>query len=171
MTASGAPLRGVLHFHSETGTEGGYWAFQDERHIAPNTTRFACTKCGAYWDKTDDPVGPNAESHPEGEDNGFGNPFCAPNAHDFQLVSPEDWSYEGLHVLKDGDELTVYDKDDPAKVAWSGTIKLRQFDLFTEHASGMWIHADQEGMPRDEWAALFFAQCPATLVPSPDPQH
>lgn len=26
-------LKGVLHFHSETGTEGGYWAFQDERFI------------------------------------------------------------------------------------------------------------------------------------------
>lgn len=26
-------LKGVLHFHSETGTEGGCWAFQDEQHI------------------------------------------------------------------------------------------------------------------------------------------
>ena len=26
-------LRGVLEFYSETGTEGGYWAFQDEKFI------------------------------------------------------------------------------------------------------------------------------------------
>jgi len=26
-------LEGVLTFHSETGTEGGYWAFQDSRYI------------------------------------------------------------------------------------------------------------------------------------------
>ncbi len=26
-------LHGVCYFHSETGTEGGYWAFQDENFI------------------------------------------------------------------------------------------------------------------------------------------
>lgn len=26
-------LEGVCHFWSETGTEGGYWAFQDKKHI------------------------------------------------------------------------------------------------------------------------------------------
>ena len=26
-------IRGTLHLWSETGTEGGYWALQDERHI------------------------------------------------------------------------------------------------------------------------------------------
>lgn len=111
-----AQMRGVLHFHSETGTEGGYWAFQDERHITPNLTRFSCKKCGAYWDKGHDPVGPTAETHPEGESCGWGEPYCAPGAHDFQLVSPEDWSYEGLHVLENGDKLTIFDKDDPTKV-------------------------------------------------------
>lgn len=29
-------LRGLIHFYSETGTEGGHWAFQDEQHIRPN---------------------------------------------------------------------------------------------------------------------------------------
>lgn len=27
--------QGVLDFHSETGTEGGYWAFMDQRFITP----------------------------------------------------------------------------------------------------------------------------------------
>lgn len=27
------PIEGVLDFHFETGTEGGYWAFQDKRFI------------------------------------------------------------------------------------------------------------------------------------------
>src|SRR5579862_9152972 len=34
------PLRGVLHFYSETGTEGGYWAFQDERFIRKDPTGY-----------------------------------------------------------------------------------------------------------------------------------
>lgn len=30
-------IRGVLHLWSETGTEGGHWALQDERFITPAT--------------------------------------------------------------------------------------------------------------------------------------
>ncbi len=165
-----ATLQGFLHFYSETGTEGGYWAFQDARHITPNVTRFSCAKCSAYWDKGHDPVGPTAESHPEGESCGWGEPYCAPDAHDFRLVSPEDWSYEGLHVLRDGDVLTVYDKADRTKIVWSGTIRLREHPLFTEHAFGMWIHADQEGVGREQWAEWFCNQLPASLTPAPEPK-
>ena len=28
-------MTGVLHFHSETGTEGGHWAFQEDNFIRP----------------------------------------------------------------------------------------------------------------------------------------
>lgn len=34
------PLKGVLFFHSETGTEGGYWALQDECHISYVPARY-----------------------------------------------------------------------------------------------------------------------------------
>ena len=30
-------IRGTLHLYSETGTEGGYWAIQDEKFIDPPT--------------------------------------------------------------------------------------------------------------------------------------
>jgi len=30
-------IHGKLHLHSETGTEGGWWAIQDERFIQPPT--------------------------------------------------------------------------------------------------------------------------------------
>ena len=33
-------LEGILHLHSETGTEGGYWAFQDSKFISIKTTRY-----------------------------------------------------------------------------------------------------------------------------------
>lgn len=74
------------------------------------------------------------------------------------------WNYEGLHILKDGDQLTIYSKDDPNKIVWSGTIKLRQYPLFTEDAFGMWIHADQEGVDRKTWAKWFFEEYPAKLI-------
>lgn len=111
-------LAGFLLFWSETGTEGGYWAFQDKRYI------FSSTKDWPH----------------------------------------ERWSYDGLHVLEDGDTLIIYSKEDPAKVIWTGTIKLKLHQLFTEHARGMWIHADQEGIDRETWSKWFFDKYPAKLV-------
>jgi len=172
MTESRPSIRGVLHLWSETGTEGGYWALQDQRFITPNTTRFSCQTCGAYWDKAERPSGPVADEHVGDRHgtNSFGLPFCPPGTHDFRLICPEDWSYEGLHVLKDGDELTVYSKDDPSVTVWSGTIRLKQHPLFTEDASGFWLHADQEGVSREQWAEWFFQGHPATLRPAPEPK-
>lgn len=156
-------LRGVLHLWSETGTEGGYWAFQDERFISKNTTRFACAKCHIYWDKSSHPDGPSADALGEAR-------FCTPGAHDFRPVSDESWSYEGLHVLAPGDELTVYAKDGVA-IVWEGVIRLKQHDLFTEHAGGMWIHADQEGIDRDTWAKWFFEGHPAKVIRAKRPDR
>lgn len=107
------PLRGVCHFHSETGTEGGYWAFQESNHISPD---------GKHW------------------------------------------SYDGLHVLKDGDLLTIFSAEDPTLVVWTGVILLQPYRLFTEHVFNFWIHADQEGVARETWARYFLDQHPATLV-------
>lgn len=113
-----SPLEGVCHFHSETGTEGGLWSFQDSRFISPGGS----------------------------------------------------WSYEGLHVLCDGDHLTIFSPDNPQQVVWSGTISLREHPLFAEHTSGFWIHADQDGVARDTWAEYFFKNYPAKLVPAPEPK-
>ena len=41
-------LEGILHFHSETGTEGGYWAFQDSKYIQENVPKGYCSDCGIY---------------------------------------------------------------------------------------------------------------------------
>ena len=117
-------LRGVLHFWSETGTEGGYWAFQDEQFISPPTKD---------WPH-------------------------------------ERWSYDGLHVLKNGDKLTIYSKENKTKIVWAGAIKLKEYRLFTESASGMWIHADQEGIERKIWAGWFFEQYPAAFEKDAKPQ-
>lgn len=158
------PLSGVLTFHSETGTEGGYWAFQDEKFITKNTSRFSCKKCGLYWDKTretEQDVLKKAERF-------GGSPdlkFCDASAHEFVLACSENWSYEGLHILKDGDELTIFSKD-CSSVVWSGKIELTTFSLFTEHVSGLWIHADQKDVPRHIWGMWFFEEYPAFLRPA-----
>jgi len=106
-------LNGVAFFWSETGTEGGHWAFQDGQHP---------------------PLG-------------------------------QQFSYEGLHVLHDGDYLTIYDKADPQKIVWEGKIALDSLALFTETTTdGLWIHADQQGVDRKTWEKFFLEEYPAKLV-------
>jgi len=112
-----AILEGVCTFHSETGTEGGHWAFQDSRHI-----------------------------------------------------HGEHWSYEGLHILKDGDFLTIYSRFywiffRRKVVKWTGKISLLYYPVFTESVNGMWIHAGQEGVDRETWAKYFLYEFPAKLTP------
>lgn len=116
--ASKKTLRGVCHLHSETGTEGGYWAFQDKRHIKKVNGR-------------------------------------------------ESWSYDGLHILNDGDKLTIYDKKDTSRIVWAGIIGLKLYPVFTQSAFNFWIHADQIGTPREIWARWFLDEYPAKLVKAP----
>lgn len=115
-------LTGVCFFFSETGTEGGYWAFQDSKYISPSESD----------------------------------------------SSRASWSYKGTHILKNGDLLTVYDKDEPNRIIWSGIITLREYGLFQEHVFNCWIHADQEGIDRETWAVYFFTEHPAKLIPAPE---
>ena len=109
-------LHGVTFFWSETGTEGGHWAFQDSKYITQHPT--------------------------------LGTQF----------------GYEGLHVLHEGDYLTIYDKTDSKKVMWEGKIELSLLPLFQEDAFGCWIHNDQRGISRADWAKMFMEQHPAKLV-------
>lgn len=163
-------LEGLINFHSETGTEGGYWAFQDKRFITPNTRHFSCTKCGLYWDKNRYARAAELEVHMWGKKWLGNSPLCQPGKHIWQLVSPENWSYDGLHILEDGDCLIIYDKENQNTIIWEGLIRLKQFEAFTESAYGLWIHADQEGIDREVWAKWFFDQHPACLIKKCTPE-
>lgn len=266
MLEKGIALKGICHFFSETGTEGGDWAFQGENFITRVTPPFGVWEGQEVWDASlperrgvaqkgaellrggnwvplPDPMredpdyaasslfrGEESGDHeadqrlmekygfkikywadrmnerygegnwhfedssmavaivPDGSRIGRGGtppteprrPYgVGPGAltrvtiawddgttelrlSDSLLVSS--WSYEGLHCLDNGDQLTIYSKENPEEVVWQGTIRLKQYASFTEHAFGLWIHADQMGMEREVWAKWFFDQNPATLV-------
>jgi hypothetical protein len=91
---------------------------------------------------------------------------CPADQHDFEPTSEEDWSWDGMHVLADGDQLTIFDKNDTTVVVWSGAIRLRSYEPYTEKALDCWIHADQEGVEREIWARWFFDRYPAQLEPA-----
>lgn len=193
-------FKGVLTFHSETGTEGGYWAFQDEKFMGIENKTRVCTRCGRCW-SAGEPQEPKPfftywlhDPRPNYLDgyHYYDEPQDLPLARDesetfnirwtkrtndlalecyrkghegWKPMYPDGmWSYEGLHVLQDGDQLTIFDKDDPKKVVWDGKISLRQFGLFTEDAQGMWIHAEQKGIDRETWSNWFFKEYPARLT-------
>lgn len=224
-------MKGILFFHSETGTEGGYWAFQDELYMNLPPVQegkqgmYHCPRCGRCWDKdrdTDEPkptfyyLRPSYEimldEHTRSDEwysddataldptkkNRWSTrmyykpmtfPLSPPPSEKFTELfntesnenalecyekgherwdSPWDqhpkglWSYDGLHVLRNGYKLKVFDPTD-GHVVWDGVINLREHELFTETAGGMWIHADQEGEDREAWARMFFEEFPAEL--------
>lgn len=200
-------ITGVLHFYSETGTEGGHWAVQDERFMnLPTGNNTTCTHCGRYWDKDKYPDEPKpsftyfvrTKADPEGHYAGFDSPQALPttfrdepegsmndvwtkksNAKSLtcyqrgrHLGWREDlggtWSYEGLHVLKDGDRLTIFAKSRPDQQLWYGVIKLNHKPLFSDDIGGLWIHATQEGFEtvkeREAWMRMFLMELPCKLV-------
>jgi len=144
-------LEGVLDLHSEGGTEGGYWAFQDSAYI------------GIL--KIENVIALDKEAMEEYRRTGKikEKPNCIDDKHEEEVG--DSWSYEGLHILQNNDRLTIYHPDDNKEV-WSGVINLKQYNLFTEHALGMWIHADQIGIERDVWAEYFFKGYSAKLIPA-----
>ena len=72
--------------------------------------------------------------------------------------------YEGLHLLRDGDRLKVFNRD--GSVRWEGDIQLKSYPPFSESAGGLWIHSDQVGVERQFWAEMFFEELKAELAVS-----
>lgn len=166
MTKNSNTLKGVCFLFSETGTEGGVWAFQDSEFIAKDVPSPFCKKCGKYLDRQKKYKNlklikalPVTQELLDGKE----PPECPDGRHERGVG--DTWSYEGLHILENGDQLTIFSPDNLTQVVWSGTISLRQHPLFTKDASGLRIHADQEGIDRKVWATYFFRKYPAKLIP------
>ena len=77
----------------------------------------------------------------------------------------EKWDYKGLHILETGDYLKIFAPgENSEKIYWEGKIALKTFSLFTEHASGMWIHSEQETLERGFWAIPFLHEYKGELT-------
>jgi hypothetical protein len=156
-----ASYKGVLVFHSETGTEGGYWAFMDEKFMNIPSEAMTCIDCGLYWT-------PGMSKKVRCPDDKFYrkvDELCTQRgSHNFELTYPDgSWSYDGLHTLKSGDHITVYEKDDPTKVLWDGTIDLTEFTVFENSISGLWIHNYQKNVDQDFWMNMFLYEHPVEV--------
>jgi hypothetical protein len=112
-------MKGVCFLFSETGTEGGRWAIQEDG-------------------------------------------FVTPDGH---------WSYDGLQILKEGDDFTVYAED--GSVLFHGIICMdtktgaippqifRNGELVNHRTrkqqavGGMWVHWVQKGVDPEVWGRIF----------------
>lgn len=162
---------GVLVFHSETGTEGGYWALQDKKFMNIPDDSQLCGACGYMREYVEGVRHQDdlqaVQSVPLSSAISDKMPdACLSGDHKWELQFPDGaWSYEGLHVLDDGDRLTIYDKEKPEETVWEGTISLTPLTVFQESVfGGIWIHNDQIGVARETWANWFLEQYPARLT-------
>jgi len=175
-------LEGTLHFFFETGTEEGYWAFQDNNYKSLVSPSYGVTNNDKVYDHLDkSKIGITCNCELFVNDQWQLYPDSKITEQDLTRVTVkwnngeiehqrksdtlliEKWDYQGLHILKNNNILIIKSPEDNSKV-WSGMIDLKQHELFAEHSNGFWIHADQKGIDRKKWAEYFFNKFPAELT-------
>ncbi len=74
----------------------------------------------------------------------------------------EQWSYNKLHTLRDGDRLVIYAPDNKTVVFeevicldWETSIEMDP-GPGGQVALGLWVNGIQKGYDADEWAMFFF---------------
>lgn len=167
---------GKLSFHSETGTEGGYYALQDSENIA-----YAVPKWGVFThEDVYEPEDEFKRGKVRSAYNRDGSKFqCArPGDVSYLDISWEDdtediarpsntvhveqWGYEGLVILKSADILTIFEKGVGSTALWGGLVQLERQDPYAEGSYapfGMASHLKPLGVDPvtpDEWTSWFF---------------
>lgn len=88
--------------------------------------------------------------------------------HFEQRVDPHRALYDadgGVHVLQDGDQLSVFSANSPDRLLWQGIVQLRlqhEPQSHTRHHLKLF----QEGVSDARWNRWFDEACPASLVPA-----
>lgn len=89
------------------------------------------------------------------------------------VVDDEKKGYDGLHVLENGNVLTVFNKENKKKILFQGTIALEYDRLrralqynpeyFQQCVLGYWVHGLQKDVDPEKWAHMFFDEHRAVL--------
>lgn len=127
--------KGRLNFHSETGTEGGWYTYQEDAWIFTKDRR--CDSCGQ-----------TKYAQPPGY-------YCPAE----QTTQGECWSYSGLKYLDNGDHLKVFVG---GEVLWEGEVQLvPRNDVYVNDKAevyGLWVNQEPDpsmGVDRLDWAQWF----------------
>ena len=149
-------LTGVCGVYFEHGV-GVFVIFQEEKYIWKEYALGYCKHCGKWLGDEHHETIKIAGIFPlDAEGNVITRPECPAGMHETEVG--EVWREDGRHFLKDGDRLSVYSKENPDKLLWSGVVKL-------DCAQFYHVNVDQE-----LWATWFREECPATLIPAEQPK-
>ncbi len=80
-------------------------------------------------------------------------------------MGQEQWSYEGLHVLEEGDYLTIYHPADPDEIVWEGLISKTEPLIDKPGSANALNHPQNIGISLEKWNRFFFRRYPAVLTP------
>lgn len=166
---------GKLNFHSETGTEGGYYTVQNSEYITyekPSWGVFAQTN---VYDPSDT-MRQGKVSHSYRAD---GTPFTSAKpgetslldinwddgetdmARNSSTVYTESWSYDGLIYINNQDRLKVFSKGIGSLILWDGIVYLEEQDPYLEGSYapfGLACHhkpLNTDPVTADEWSKWF----------------
>lgn len=83
----------------------------------------------------------------------------------WSLLEPDKQGYEGLHCLRNGHYLKVFEIDNQAQVVWEGVvdleyerqkIKSNYSDYEQQAILGYWVRGFQKDLEPKVWANFFF---------------
>ena len=173
---------GKLDFHSETGTEGGYFALQNSEfieHVLPDFGVFTGSKVYDPEDlfrkgkvlKSYRDDGSDFRSARKGDVSNLDIEWddqILDMARKSDSVLVERWSYEGLEYINDGDKLIVLSKGIGSSAIWAGTVEIERQDPYHEDsysAFGLASHYRPmlKNVDADTWAGWFFDEKYAIL--------
>lgn len=133
-------MKGHLLFHSESGTEGGWYAWQDDDHVHGGNKGDQCP-----WKKRGRQIDCPVE----------------------RGVWHQHARYEGLNLLKNGDHLRIFHSHAPT-VLWEGVVNFTLRDDVYKNPEatihGLWVNQEPVGVDRTMWADWFFEELPCELL-------
>jgi hypothetical protein len=80
-------------------------------------------------------------------------------------IGREQWSYEGLHILEEGDYLIIYHPVDPDEIMWEGTISATSVLLNKLGFASALNHPKNLNIDVNKWERFFMRHYPAILIP------
>lgn len=176
-------ISGKLNFHSETGTEGGYYTLQNAEDIT-----YAVSKWGIFshsWVYDPEDVLRRGRVHESYKKDGTPFKSSGPGeisrldivwddkktdmARPSNTVLVEQWGYDGLIYLRNGDKLKIFEKGIGSTALWEGVVELVEQDPYAKGSfapSNMACHhIPQNTTPAspEQWTQWFFEDRWATL--------
>lgn len=174
-------LEGILDFNHE-GIKETAWCFQDKNFINLVQVKYPLIGGTVYDSNNHNRKGKilSSETLRKGkwlsiEDEGFGLKDITRATVEWQdgIIEKKryskdllelKWCYNGMHILENGDDLTIYHPKTKKEV-WSGLIEFREPKPFQDYLDAVLVPSDSMNVKQETWLKYFLKNYPAKLNP------